>query len=1114
MRAQRFLHEPLPLILLLFFFLSGVTGLVYEVAWTRMLTLVFGHTVHAVSTVLAAFMGGLALGSYVFGRLADRVRRPLLLYAILELGVGLYALAVPSLFAGLDAFFAPIYQRFHERFLVFSLVRFAACFGLVLVPTFLMGATLPVLTRAAVSESGTLGARIGRLYGVNTLGAVVGCFLSGFVLLEALGVSATIRAAAWVNLLLAVAAGALALGALGSGALRAHLPPASDTGSDAGEAEVSFPGLLLLVYGVSGFVALALEVAWTRALIFSLFVGSSTYAFSTMLTIFLLGLGVGSMAAAALVDRLRERMRVLVGLQIAVGVFAILSIPALAVLSGLHARESAPESWLFGTLGDVLKSATVMLVPTLAMGAMFPLFARVTISSAAGAGRAVGRLYFANTAGAILGALGAGFGLIPVLGLERSIALLGGVSILLAAALSALSRRASARERVGTALCALAAVALVALLPARSPLQEVGRDEALLYYREGSAGTVAVVETPSGERRLQIDNVWIAGTNPVMRTAHKTLAHVPSLIHPDPKRVLTVGFASGGTSFSFATHPGLARIDCVEIAPEVLETREFFSSINDHVLEDPRFRVVLEDARSHLLLGGDGYDIIATDCTDLRYKSDANLYTVEYFKLCRKRLDEDGILVVFLPFGGLTEPVLRGVLATFHQAFPDGTVWYLNNYPTHYFLLVGSTKPLTIDWPLLRLRLGVDRVAADLADVSLADPYRILASHLMDARTLARFVAGARPNSVDHPWVEFAAPRDVPSGMLDNLERVLHATEITTPSVTGMSADERAILDRTARASRMIVRGHIHATRRQMEAARYEYEEAWALLPEDRSLQQILGISEEQKRDLERRVASDPEDVDARYELALLLRKRGRLEEAEHLLRSIVEQKADRFPAAMSLGVTLEKLGRREEALRQYGAAEAVARVEPEAEVARHAARMLGKKIALEGRPGDTSAALDLAQAYASSGDLYEALRFLARRVEERHETRVAESLAYLFLQAEMLERAEEQARALLSREPASAAAHYYLTDVHVRKGRLDDAERELGLALALDERNPSLWFVAARLYRLQGREPLCTDALRKVLLFGGPDLLRLARQDPVLGDSPSLAEVAGRGAR
>jgi len=1114
MRRAPLRFEPQSLALLVLFFLSGITGLIYEVAWTRMLTLVFGHTVHAVSTVLAAFMGGLALGSYLFGRLADRLRRPLVVYAVLEVGVGVFALAVPSLFAGLDVFFAPLYQRLQERFMLFALARFAVCFGLLLLPTILMGATLPVLTRAAVRESRTLGAKIGRLYAVNTLGAVVGCFLSGFVLIEVLGVSGTIRAAAALNLALAAAAGCVAIVA----GRAAAAPQAASLDADrepegGGSGEAIFPGLLLPIYAVSGLVALALEVAWTRALIFSLFVGSSTYAFSTMLTIFLLGLGAGSLLAAPLVDGLRDRMRALVWAQAIVGIFAILSVPALAALSGLHARESGQVSWLFGTLGDVLKSATVMLAPTLAMGAMFPLFARVYVGTASGAGGAVGRLYFANTAGAIVGAVGAGFWLIPALGLSRSIVLLGGISVSLGAVLLALSRAATPRLRLAGAACAAGALALAALLPGVSPLQKVGRGESLLYYREGSAGTVAVVETPSAERRLQIDNVWIAGTNPVMRTAHKTLAHVPSLLHPDPKNVLTVGFASGGTSYSFTRHAGIERIECVEIADEVLKTREFFSSINDHVLDDPRFRIALEDARSYLLLGNGAYDIIATDCTDLRYKSDANLYTLEYFQLCRRRLREDGLLVVFLPFGGLAEPVLRGVLGTFQEVFPDGTLWYLSNHPTHYFLLVGSTKPLEVDWPLLRGRVEASAVAADLADVNLDDPYRILASFLMDSATLRRFVAGARTNSVDRPWVEFEAPRAVSPGLLDNLELVLYAADPTIPPVSGMSGEERSTLDRTVRASRAIARGHIHASRGQMNAARYEYEEAAALLPEDVSLQRILGMAEEQKQELLRRLAARPGDMESRYDLALLLRRRGDLEPSAALLREVLEGEPGNFSAAMSLGVTLEKMERFEEATRQYAAARTVARVEPEARVAQLAARALEKKLALRQRPEDVQAALELAQDYASSGDLYEALRFLTRRVEERHESRVAESLAYLFLQADMIERAEEQAKALASRDPASAAAHYYLTDVYVRKGRLDEAERELELSRALDDKNPSLWFAAARLYCLEQRPRECTEALRKVLLFGGPDFLRLARKDSILGDSASLAEVAG-GAR
>lgn len=1097
------------------FFLSGVTGLVYEVVWTRLLTLIFGHTVYAVSTVLAAFMGGLALGSYLFGGIADRHRNPLRLYAVLELGIGLFALAVPFVFSGIEVLFAPIYRSLNDHFFVFSAIRFVVCFLILLFPTILMGGTLPILARAAASDPSSLGARVGTLYAINTLGAVLGCFVTGFVLIEWAGVHGAIYLSAALNLFVAAVAAVLATAWVPEPVARPgeiapeRKPPLLLAAREPGRTLVT---LIPLLYGISGFVALALEVVWTRALIFSFFQGSSTYAFTTMLTIFLLGLGLGSLAAALVVDRLRDLVRVVAWGEIVIGVSAVLSLPALVYLAANRVHETSQVPWLVATLRDFVKSALVMLLPTLAMGALFPLMARLYVASVKGTGRGVGRLYFSNTAGAILGSFGAGFLLIPFLGMSRTVLLLGGVSVLLGVVLIAMDRQAPAGERAATALGSVAALcAFPLLLPAQAAFQQVGPGESLLFYEEGAAGTVAVVGAGE-ERRLQIDNVWIAGTNPVMMTAHKSLAHLVTLIHPDPKRVLTVGFASGGTSWSFTTHPNLESIDCVEIASTVLEARPFFTDINHGVLEDPRFRIVLEDARTYLLLGDedDDYDIISTDCTDLRYKSDANLYTVEYFETCRRRLCEDGILVVFLPFGSLTDSYFRGVLGTFQHVFPEGTVWYVNNYATHYLLLVGSKAPLQIDWEVFKRRIAEPSVAADLAEVGLENPYKLLSCFVMDSASLKPFVLGYPLNSIYRPYVEFGAPRSSLPGALDNLESLLLAAGRSVPDVAGMSAEEEATLERYREASRHALRGHLHATRSEHGAARYEYEKALALTPGDPSLERILGVSESAGAELLARAEADPRDLESRYELALHYRNRGELDAAESTLRAILKEQPLQFQAAMSVGALLEKQDRLEEAWSQYQEL-LKADLSPEQKMAVTGAAEANRlKVELRGKPEDnTEILLRLAQLHRKHGDLIQAIRVLEKDgMKPERDPMVQEALIHLFIQAGMYAEAEEGSRTLLARDPVNAAAHYYLMDVYIRRGWLDRAEQEFEATRALDDTNPSIWFNAARLYQLQGRAGECTDALRRTLRLGGSQFLQLAGQDPVLKGSPSLAEV------
>lgn len=1092
----------LPLCLL--FFLSGACGLTYQVLWLRLLALVFGVTVHAASTVLAAFMAGLALGAMLAGRLVRRAD-PLRIFAALEAGIAAAALATPALLALATGVYRPLSAAFPDALALLTVARFICSAAVLLLPTVLMGATLPVLSRAAASVD-ALGARIGRLYAVNTLGAVAGCFLTGFALLELLGVRGTILAAALVNLFIAAVACLLAAAP--------WAPPEADGAREASAPLAATPPSALtrwlpFVYGVSGFVALALEVTWTRGLIFSFFLGASTYAFATMLTVFLFGLGLGSLLMAMVVDRLPNRVRALAWGEIVIGLSALLSAPLLLWLSGMHSSESGASSWLAATGRDLTKTALIMLVPTLAMGALFPLLTRVFVGSAASAGRGVGRLYFANTTGAILGSLGAGFVLVPYLGVGRSIVLLGCVSLLLGALLAWNDLDATPGERRGTTFGALAAVVLLPLvIPSGRPFQQIAPGEEMLFYMEGSSGTVAAVQAANGERRLQIDNVWIAGTNLVMQTAHKTLAHFGALLHPAPHKALAVGFASGGTSWSYTKHPELRQIDCVEIADTVLDARPYFSEVNGTVTEDPRYRVILEDARTFLLLGRDPYDLIATDCTDLRYKSDANLYTVEYFDICKSRLADDGMLVVFLPFGGLTDDLFRGVLGTFLHAFPQGSVWYVSNYPTHYLLLVGTRQPLRVDWPTFRDRLAVPAVHDDLSKVGLADPFRILASYVASGETLASFVAGARLNTVDRPWVEFEAPRRDTPGMLDNLETLLGYAPSALPEIEGMSAEERATLARYARATRYVVRAQIHVTRKQNDQARFEFEAALREFGKDALIEQQLGISSAHRYLLEKMAASQPPDLRTRYDLAVLLRRLGELPRSESMLRELLSDPDLRFSAEMSLALTVEQLGRASEGEEHYRAALAAAPNDNLKEVARRGLELLQAREKVRAHPDDEQAVLDLAQGYVRYQDLYEALRALQTRADERNEPRVLEALTALELQAHMVERAQESATRLVTLTPDDAAAHYYLLDASLRLGKLDQALREFEASKAIDDTNFSLWFTGARLYRLLGREDECAAALRKALALGGARLLSLARQDPVLAGSPSLDTI------
>ncbi|PYT06042.1 MAG: hypothetical protein DMF60_10210, partial [Acidobacteria bacterium] len=541
-------------VVLLCFFASGMSGLVYQVVWVRELVLVFGATTFAVSTVLTAFMGGLALGSYYFGRRSETVARPLRLYGLLEIGIGIYGLAVPLIFATLPAVYHSFSQWLHLSFFMLSIVRFMFATLVLIVPTALMGATLPVLSSFYARDIGRIGLKVGSLYALNTFGAVLGAAATGFLLIPALGMNAATTTAAAMNILLGAVAltvsrKAEALPALEARAVDLAAAPSNTKQSSRSSGIGARRGQITVVvagFAVSGFVALSYEVIWSRVL--SLIIGSSVYAFSIMLTTFLIGLAAGATIASRLVDRIRRPVSAFALIEVAVGITS---------LGGAYLFNDLPyvfvqlyrwvDSSAFGFLlfARFLIASFVMIAPTVLLGALFPLVVRIVSSRKLGrrTGRTVGDAYAANTVGAIAGSFASGFILIPWLGLLGSLRLCVALNFLVAAAAFLASgvsdnrtrpRRIDVTRVVGLAASALLVFTTVLGDPPWDPevmssavyryapsLTDKSRQELFeflkrgqgetLFYKEGITATVAV-QRQGGGRVLKVNGKPEAST--------------------------------------------------------------------------------------------------------------------------------------------------------------------------------------------------------------------------------------------------------------------------------------------------------------------------------------------------------------------------------------------------------------------------------------------------------------------------------------------------------------------------------------------------------------------------------------------------------------------------
>ncbi|RPJ48256.1 MAG: hypothetical protein EHM19_02250 [Candidatus Latescibacterota bacterium] len=583
-------------LVLVLFTLSGAAGLVYEIVWTRLLTLVFGNTVYAASTVIASFMGGLAIGSYAFGRLADKRVDTLRLYGLLEAGVGLFALVMPFVLQGLYVVYGGLFRAFGESPAPFFVARFLLSFTLLLVPTILMGATLPVLIRFFAFRRGRLGGEVARLYSLNTWGATVGCFAAGFYLIEKLGVTAANYVAAAVSLSVAVsilllarrlaAAGHSAEAAAGgaepagkpgdvpAAAPRSASPTASPPAAAAGYSP-SLRRLLLVSAALVGFSSLAYEVIWTRVIVY--IVTASVEAFAVVLTTFLAGIALGSLFVARWVDRWRRSLTVFGAIEIAVGLAAIASIPLLSNIHGTAAwlARVVPQDFKGLTAMRFLITAIVIGGPTILMGAAFPVAAKGFVRAAGGIGRGVGSLYAMNTVGSVAGSLAAGFLVLPLLGAQKSLYAFALLNLAVGVVLVVAEPGRRARAAVGAFAIAAAGFLLgVYRIPPNSfhKLFADSRPETeMIYCSEDVTATVTVHQYPPGYyfqddvRVICTTGVDVAGTDYMLRTTQLVQGHLPLLFYPKPgPRVMQVGFGSGETS-RVVLLEGASHIDVIEI---------------------------------------------------------------------------------------------------------------------------------------------------------------------------------------------------------------------------------------------------------------------------------------------------------------------------------------------------------------------------------------------------------------------------------------------------------------------------------------------------------------------------------------------------------------------
>ncbi|MHC4069825.1 MAG: fused MFS/spermidine synthase, partial [Planctomycetota bacterium] len=960
--------ERVMLLVLVCFFLSGVTGLIYEILWTRMLVKVIGGAPFAISIILTIFMGGLGLGSYLASRRIDRIKEPLRLvriYGLLQLAIGAYGLAVPFLLAVFRPVYAIIYNRLFSHFMLYSFLTFVGCSLLLVVPVICMGATLPILCRFYVTKLSHLGTHAGRLYGLNTIGAALGALLSGFWLINLFGMTGTLIFAVLVN-------GIIGLSCITAGRktkrqrVVSELKETRQEDSGQGATLSEYPGAVigaLLIFAVSGFCAMSYEVIWTKLL--GLIVGPTTYSFTIVLVTFILGLALGSMIFGWLGDKTGKPLWLLLSTQIAAALF-VLGVSHLIGNSQLFFAKvlfTFREQFAFLSVSKAVIIFCFMILPTLCLGATFPLVGKIYTQTVSKVGRSIGVAYAINTIGAVLGSFCAGFVLIPLVGKENGLSLVIGLQLLTSLVVGVIilgKGKKNILRLIPLAAPALAGLFLCFYFPVWNHLllsrgkyhrfeemkvdvKSYGWLEALLhgpeiltkferhelvYYGDGIGGFTTVLKyaDPLGSIGYSMANSGKADAS--SRADMKTqtlLAHFPMLFHRDPKTVMVLGLASGITAGEVLHYP-IEQLDVLDINREVVEASNFFLPWNNNVLSDPKTNLIIQDARAHLQLTKEKYDVIISEPSNPWMAGLATLFTRDFFAFAEEKLNEDGIFVQWVHSYQMDWFTFALVGRTFAQIFPNS--------------LLVLTEPSNIgnDYLLVGVK-GKDRLVLENAErklsciqqsknVALSDPkllYRLIVSE-----DLQRLFGPGPINTDSRPRLEFAAPKLMyHSGpmIMRNIQSKKWLTPETRNTIQQVTTGVDAQIDFAAYALSIYLpfRDMVDLSKatpsqkerffKLMETYCADNSVDFAIFKNDELKQRCRSVQIEA---IESRIALMPDKAASYFYLADLYFEKGMLDEAVANCSKALRIEPDFAEAHYNLGLALTDQDRLDEAITHF----------------------------------------------------------------------------------------------------------------------------------------------------------------------------------------------------
>jgi spermidine synthase len=1055
------------------FFFSGLAGLIYQILWLRMIDKVIGSAPFAVATVLSVFMGGLALGSWLAGKYIDRIssRGNLLsLYGKAEFGIGLYGLLLPFFIRMAKPIYVLAYNSLFIHFWLYRIFTFFGCFLFLAVPTALMGVTLPVLCRFYVEDLEHIGGRTGRLYGINTIGSAAGAVLCGFVLIAKFGVWGSLCTAVGINILIGLLCMILA---------KAYKPfvyepivKHKNHGKNKGlksreeqrNPEIIDPvdrtilTLALWIFGVSGFCSMAYEVFWTRLL--GLIIGPTTYSFSLVVSTFIIGLALGNIIFGWLADRVKDAFRLLIITQACAAFLALLVSQFLGNSQFFFSKLIYTFQDAFGEkiLAQSVILFFILVGPTILLGATFPLVNKIYARSLAEIGKSIGTAYAANTVGAILGSFFAGFIFIPLLGKENGLRIVAGLQVfisLVAMAYLFIKVEKRVREFVGGLITLLLGLFLLINFPSwnhnilyrgfyyrfeilaqyfnttswfnalwKGPLENAqsAANNEVVFYGDGIGGFTAVerLVNPIGTANYYLLNSGKTdASSHGDRLTQALSAHIPLLFHPNPEKVMILGLASGMTAGEALLYP-IKQLDVLEINDQVIKASEFFTPWNNSCLTNPKSRIIVQDGRNHLELTNEKYDVIISEPSNPWMAGLANLFTLDYFKTVKGRLNGNGIFIQWTHAYDMDWDCFAMIGRTFAEVFPESLL--VRTLSSSDFLMVGFSGKKTLDLKTADWNMAY---AGKSKNITIRDP-RVIFNLIVTEDLKGLF--GAGPVHTDNwPRLEFAAPRNIGRSNLSIDSRIKNSSWLSreTKNIVGDNKNINSSLDNLE----LLKVGDSPPFKdidlksaNPAQIKRYQdilkdycsndYVTDYEVFPLDLQKQ----CAQLQVNSIQNHLASSRKDINAYNRLALGLGVMGATGEEIEALKKAISLNPSYFEGYMELGAILGSQRRFEESITQYSGA-------------------------LKINPDSAEAHNNIGNALVNYGKNEKAIEHFSRALQIHPDSaEIYNNLGTAFANLGKTNQAIEKFSKALDLETGNAAAHDNLGRVFARQGRAEEA--------------------------------------------------------------------------